>query len=307
MEIHFAPIQGHTDRIYRVAFRKFFGGLDSFYTPFVRVERGGIRNKDIRELADGVSEADLVPQIMAAKADEFRFLVDKVSEYGYRRIDINMGCPFPMITGAGKGAAMLANPVAVQNVLNCVYEFPDIEFSLKVRLGYDSCCELLELIPYLNRLPLAHLTVHPRMAKEQYKGEVHIDHFAKIYDSCTLPLIYNGDLRSVADIERIVERFPKLKGVMIGRGLLENPMLAEGYLLGMDVDNRELRIKVQKFHALLLEAYGAVLQGERQLLIKMQSIWDYLRIPNADERCLKKMRKCSSLVKYLGLLGEYLK
>ena len=162
-------------------------------------------------------------------------------------------------------------------------------------------------MPYLNTLPLRHLTVHPRTAKQQYKGEVYIDEFAKIYDYSTLALIYNGDLKSVADIKRIVELFPNLKGVMIGRGLLENPMLAEVYMSGMALDIQEFRSRVQKFHALLLDEYSAVLQGERQLLTKMQTIWEYLRIPDADERCLKKMRKCTSLPKYLGLVGEYLK
>ncbi len=307
MEIHFAPIQGHTDRIYREAFRKIFGGLDSFYTPFVRVERGEIRNKDLRELAGGMSEVNLVPQIMAGSAEEFRFLVGKVSEYGYRRIDINMGCPFPLITGSGRGAAMVANPVAAQNVLNCVSEFPDIEFSLKVRLGYDSCSELLELIPYLNSLPLVHLTVHPRTAKEQYKGEVHIDQFSKIYESCTLPLIYNGELKSVADIQQIVSQFPNLKGIMLGRGLLENPMLAESYVVECEAKKADFQQRVVRFHRELLERYSAVLQGEHQILKRMQSMWEYLRNPNGDERILKKLKKCTSMPKYLGLVAEYLK
>lgn len=307
MEVHFAPIQGHTDTIYRAAFRKFFGGLDSFYTPFVRVERGAIRNKDLRELESGVNEQNLVPQIMAGNAQEFRLLVERVAEYGYRRIDINMGCPFPMITGSGKGAGILVKPDKVKEVLDCVAEFPEIEFSLKVRVGYDSVEQLRALMPYLNTLPLRHLTVHPRTAKQQYKGEVYIDEFAKIYECSTLPLIYNGDLKSVADIKRIVELFPNLKGVMIGRGLLENPMIAEEYMSGMVLDIQEFRSRVQKFHAFLLDGYGAVLQGGCQLLTKMQTIWEYLRIPDADERCLKKMRKCTSLPKYLGLVGEYLK
>lgn len=307
MEIHFAPIQGHTDTIYREAFRKFFGGLDSFYTPFIRVDRGAIRNKDLRELENGVNEQNLVPQIMAGNAQELRLLVERVAEYGYRRIDINMGCPFPMLTGAGKGAGILAKPEKVKEVLDCIKEFSALEFSLKVRLGYESCSNLFELMPYLNTLPLRHLTVHPRTAKQQYKGEVHIDEFAKIYECSTLPLIYNGDLKSVADIARIVSDFPNLKGIMIGRGLLENPMLAEEYMSGIGHDIQEFRSRVQKFHSQLLDAYGAVLQDERQLLTKMQTLWEYLRIAEADERSLKKMRKCTSLPKYLGLVGEYLK
>ncbi|MBP3419542.1 MAG: tRNA-dihydrouridine synthase family protein [Marinifilaceae bacterium] len=307
MEIHFAPIQGHTDTIYREAFRKFFGGLDSFYTPFIRVERGAIRNKDLRELENGVNEQNLVPQIMAGNAQELRLLVERVAEYGYRHIDINMGCPFPMITGAGKGAGILAKPEKVKEVLDCIKEFSGLEFSLKVRLGYESCSNLFELIPYLNTLPLRHLTVHPRTAKQQYKGEVHIDEFAKIYECSTLPLIYNGDLKSVADIARIVSDFPNLKGIMIGRGLLENPMLAENYLFGDEVQSADFKQRVVKFHGELLERYSGVLQGEHQILKRMQSLWEYLRNPNGDERILKKLKKCTSMPKYLGMVAEYLK
>ncbi len=307
MEIHFAPIQGHTDTIYREAFRKFFGGLDSFYTPFIRVERGAIRNKDLRELENGVNEQNLVPQIMAGNAQELRLLVERVAEYGYRRIDINMGCPFPMITGAGKGAGILAKPEKVKEVLDCIKEFSGLEFSLKVRLGYESCSNLFELISYLNTLPLRHLTVHPRTAKQQYKGEVHIDEFAKIYECSTLPLIYNGDLKSVADIEWIVSDFPNLKGIMIGRGLLENPMLAENYLFGDEVQSADFKQRVVKFHGELLERYSGVFQGEHQILKRMQSLWEYLRNPNGDERILKKLKKCTSMPKYLGMVAEYLK
>lgn len=308
MEIHFAPIQGHTDTIYRAAFRKFFGGLGYFYTPFVRVERGVIRNKDLRELESGIGEGlDLIPQIIAGSAEEFRFLVNAVSRYGYRHIDVNMGCPFPLITGAGKGAGILAKPDKVKEVLDRIAEFPEIEFSLKVRVGYDSVEQLRALMPYLNTLPLRHLTVHPRTAKQQYKGEVYIDEFAKIYDCSTLALIYNGDLKSVADIKRIVELFPNLKGVMIGRGLLENPMLAENYLFGDEVQSADFKQRVVKFHGELLERYSGVLQGEHQILKRMQSLWEYLRNPNGDERILKKLKKCTSMPKYLGMVAEYLK
>lgn len=307
MEIHFAPIQGHTDKIYREAFRKFFGGLDSFYTPFIRVERGSIRNKDLRELAGGESEPDLVPQIMAGNPQEFRLLVEKVAAYGYKRIDINMGCPFPLITGSGRGAAMLANPDKMRNVLDCIAEFPDIQFSLKVRIGYDSLGQLADLMPYLNRLPLEHLTVHPRTSKQQYKGQVDIEEFAKIYEQCKLPLIYNGDLKSVTDIEQIVSRFPNLKGIMLGRGLLENPILAENYLFGDEVQSADFKQRVVKFHGELLERYSGVLQGEHQILRRMQSLWEYLKNPNGDERILKKLKKCTSMPKYLGMVAEYLK
>ena len=62
MEIHFAPLQGYTDSIFRKLHTEIFGGVDKYYTPFIRVERGDFRKKDIRELPDE-TELCTIPQI----------------------------------------------------------------------------------------------------------------------------------------------------------------------------------------------------------------------------------------------------
>ena len=49
--IHFAPLQGYTDSVYREAHTRVFGGVDTYYTPFVRIEKGGFRNKDLKDIA----------------------------------------------------------------------------------------------------------------------------------------------------------------------------------------------------------------------------------------------------------------
>ena len=76
-----------------------------YYTPFVRLEKGEIRNKDKRELLPaGNIVSRLIPQIVAAEPDEFRILVEQISGWGYREIDLNMGCPFPLIVNRRKGS-----------------------------------------------------------------------------------------------------------------------------------------------------------------------------------------------------------
>ena len=103
--IHFSPLQGYTDRIYRNAFAHYFGGVEVYYTPFIRVEKGALRKRDLRDIEPETNTvADLIPQILPGSADEFRLLTDAVGEKGYRQIDINLGCPFPMIAGKHKGA-----------------------------------------------------------------------------------------------------------------------------------------------------------------------------------------------------------
>lgn len=89
--IHFAPLQGYTDSVYREAHTRVFGGVDTYYTPFVRIEKGGFRNKDLKDIAcDRNRQVHVVPQLIASTPDEFRSIVRLFQENGYREADINL-------------------------------------------------------------------------------------------------------------------------------------------------------------------------------------------------------------------------
>ena len=84
--IHFAPLQGYTDSVYREAHTRVFGGVDTYYTPFVRIEKGGFRNKDLKDIAcDRNRQVHVVPQLIASTPDEFRPIVRLFQENGYRK------------------------------------------------------------------------------------------------------------------------------------------------------------------------------------------------------------------------------
>ena len=192
--IHFAPLQGYTDSVYREAHAQIFGGVETYYTPFVRLEKTGFRNKELRDLVpEANTSASLVPQMIAASPEEFRRIAGLFRESGYRRADINLGCPFPMQARQHRGAGILPYPDEVKVLLETIFEFPEIQFSVKLRLGWDSPEEAQALLPFLNGLPLTHLTLHPRIGTQQYKGKTDLSAFSRFYDSCTLPLFYNGD------------------------------------------------------------------------------------------------------------------
>ena len=90
--LYAAPLQGFTELAWRNAHAQVFGGIDAYYTPFVRLEKGEIRNKDKRELLPaGNTVSRLIPQIVAAEPDEFRMLVEQISGWGYREIDLYLG------------------------------------------------------------------------------------------------------------------------------------------------------------------------------------------------------------------------
>ena len=106
-----APLQGVTDNVWRMAQHEVFGGVDAYYSPFMRVEHGEVRRKDLRDVdPDRNAGITLIPQILACQPDHALMMVDALQQKGYRRIDINLGCPFPPIALHRKGSGILAYP-----------------------------------------------------------------------------------------------------------------------------------------------------------------------------------------------------
>ena len=150
LKIYMAPLQGLTEAPYRNAFEKHFGGVDVYYTPFIRWEHGGLRRKDVRDLhPDANKVGHLVPQIIAASAEEAEQILAQVVPYGYQEVDLNMGCAFPMLVKKGKGCGLLPEPERVRGLLQVVKRYPDISFSVKMRLGYENAAECMELLSVL--------------------------------------------------------------------------------------------------------------------------------------------------------------
>ena len=101
-----APLQGYTDSAWRTAHSAVFGGIDTYYSPFLRVFHGAIKGlADVSpERNAGVS---LVPQVLAGRPEDTVHIVEALKKSGYRRIDINMGCPFPPVVKHRQGAGLL--------------------------------------------------------------------------------------------------------------------------------------------------------------------------------------------------------
>lgn len=299
LPIHFAPLQGYTEAIYRNAHATCFGGVDTYYTPFVRLEKGNFRNKDKREIdAENNHVPHLVPQLLASSAEKAETILSLFIEKGYKEIDINLGCPFPLLAKRHNGSGILPYPEEVEALLSIVKKYPQISFSIKMRLGWENPDECIQLAPFLNELPLRQITMHPRLGKQQYKGEVNLEGFATFQNICKHPLIYNGDINSVEEIQVIKDQFPSLAGIMIGRGLLANPALALEYKSGEKLSSDEMAKKIREMHAIVYQQYEQQLNGgDMQLVNKMKSFWEYL-LPGADKKSLKAIHKSNRIDKY---------
>ncbi|WP_195333205.1 tRNA-dihydrouridine synthase family protein [Bacteroides salyersiae] len=304
LPIYFAPLQGYTEAVYRNAHAAIFGGIKSYYTPFLRFERGVFRNKDIRDIEPENNEiSQLVPQLIGHEKEKVEAILSLFIKKGYKEVDINMGCPFPILAKRHNGSGILPFPEEVEKLLGIVHKYPEIDFSVKMRLGWENTNECLNLLPIMNALPLKHITMHPRLGKQQYKGNVDMEEFAAFAKACRHPLIYNGDIKNAEDIERIHSRFPSLAGIMIGRGLLANPALAIEYKEKKHLSAEDMKEKLFAAHKIVLAGYEKRLQGgEDQLLNKMKTFWEYLE-PQIGHKVWKAIHKSTNLTKYNAAIG----
>lgn len=307
-KIEFAPLQGYTDAIYRTMHNKVFGGINSYYSPFIRLEKGEVRQKDIKDiLPENNENINLVPQIIVNSNEEFLKLTESVSNLGYKRIDINMGCPFPLQTKKGRGAALLQNTKHLEDIVESINSINDIDFSIKMRLGMDSAEDAKGALEIINKAKLHHLTIHPRIAKQQYKGEIDYQTFDYIYQNCLHPIIYNGDILSQEDIYNIINIYPKIEGIMIGRGLLAKPYLAMELNKTIRLSVSERLSMIMKLHDAIYDHYSSVMQGEHQLLLKMKTFWEYLD-EEIGKKPYKAIKKSVNIKKYelaIRLIGSY--
>jgi len=293
-KIEFAPVQGYTDFIYRRVHEMFFKGIESYYTPFQRIPQ---RNKDKKDVAPEHNDlSKIVPQVIGGDAEEMSFLLNYLNNLGYKRADINFGCSFKMITNRGRGAGCFKDIKKFRTLLN----FPKgMDISLKMRLGWDQSSQILEILPYINDAKLHSVIVHARIGIQEYKGDVDMEAFEKVYQNCTHPLFYNGDIKTIDNANKVLMQFPNLSGLMIGRGLLEDPALAFKILHHKDND-RTLDFSgiYKSFHDELLKEYSDYLEGgDAQILQKMKTLWDYF-LPETDKKLLKKIKKCRKIEEY---------
>lgn len=294
------PFQGITDAPFRNVFKRHFGGIDKFYTPFFT----GIHKEDHAKNLQG-EEIDprcndvetLTPQILSTDAEEILRFAKQCKQLGYKEINLNMGCPFPRVANKKRGCGLLPYPDKVDAMLERVFEEIDIKFSVKCRLGYFSPEEIDAIIPIFNKFPLSELIIHPRIGKQLYKGEADVERFRSLIPYINAPLVYNGDIVSVGSFEKIREAVQPVNQFMLGRGLLANPFLAEEIQGGAYAPER-----AERLHNYVIDLYEDRLRhagGSPKVLGRMKELWSYLMYSFEEpQNVWRKIKKINALKEY---------
>ncbi|WP_024735357.1 tRNA dihydrouridine synthase [Enterocloster asparagiformis] len=299
MNLYFAPMEGLTGYVYRNAHRACFGGVDKYFTPFLSPNQNhrftAKEEKDV--LPEHNEGIPLVPQILTNRAEDFIWAAGEMKARGYREVNLNLGCPSGTVVSKYKGAGFLARQEALNRFLDQIFQEVDLEISVKTRIGIAAPEEFPELMEIFNRYPIRELIVHPRLRTDFYKNTPDRESFGYAVKESRASLCYNGDIFTEEAFRSAASRFPSVERVMLGRGLLANPALAERI---RGIEEAPLTAsRLAAFHRALYEGYRLAIPEERNVLFKMKEMWTYLicMFPEAD-RYGKKIKKAKSAGEY---------
>ncbi len=140
-------------------------------------------------------------------------------------IDVNLGCSAKTVTNRGAGAALLQTPQKIGQIISGLANALPVPVTAKIRLGWDDQSRnYLEVAHIIEESGAKLLAVHGRTKMQAYAGSADWEAIARIKQAASIPVIANGDVRTVADIDRI-SALTHCDGVMIGRGAIFNPWL----------------------------------------------------------------------------------
>lgn len=297
-KIYMAPMEGVTGFIYRNTFSRFFGGIDKYYTPFI--SPGEHKNFKSRELKDVLPEnnegLNVAVQMLTNNAELFIVTAHRMKDFGYKEVNLNLGCPSGTVVSKGKGSGFLSFPEKLDAFLDEIYNSladTGLDISVKTRLGRYEPDEFYELLDIYNKYPVSELIIHPRVQKDMYKNKPRMEFFDYAVKHSKNRLVYNGDICTVEDYGNIINAYPDVSAVMLGRGLISNPGLAKQIIDGKQIDKDTLRA----FYDALVAAYRAEIPDEKNVVFKIKENLFYLvNLFDDKDAYWKKIRKSDNLM-----------
>ncbi len=219
-----APMQDVTD----LAFMRLmgeYGGPDFYVTEYFRVTDTSILYPEIlRSITENDTGKPVVAQMIGNDIPSLIRIAKELQQHPVIAIDLNLGCPAPVVYRKCAGGGLLREPKRIDAILGALRDAIEIPFTVKTRIGFDDPAVFDELLPIFAKHEIDLLTVHGRTVKEMYRSEVHYDFIARAVESLPCPVIANGNVYSPENAAGIL-RQTRAAGLMIGRGAIRNPWL----------------------------------------------------------------------------------
>jgi len=221
-----APMQDVTDLpFWRLMSR--YGGADVYFTEYFRVYIGSHLDRSIlKSITNNPTGRPVVAQMIGNDIPALVRTARELQQHPIAAVDLNLGCPAPVVYRKCAGGGLLRNPGQVDAILGALRDAVGIQFSVKTRIGFDSPAVFDQLLPIFAKHSLDLLTVHARTVKEMYRSAVHYEFVSRAVEALLCPVLANGNIYSAHKAEEVL-RQTGAQGLMIGRGAIRNPWLFE--------------------------------------------------------------------------------
>ncbi|MBR5449305.1 MAG: tRNA dihydrouridine synthase DusB [Clostridia bacterium] len=235
-----APMAGYSDRAMRVIAAKY--GAEYTVTEMISAKAVTFGDKKTAALAAirldegrvGLQIFGSEPDVMARAAEVLSRAVEGDGFVPPVAIDINMGCPVNKIYGNGEGSALMRSPELIEKITRTVVAATPLPVTVKMRIGIDDAhVNAIECAAAAEAGGATMICMHGRTRVELYSGTVHRDVIRDVKKSLHIPLIANGDIKTVEDARSMLD-FTGADGIAIGRGTVGNPFLFSEILAMLD-------------------------------------------------------------------------
>jgi len=274
-----APMQEVTDGAFWTLVHN-YGGADVYWTEYFRVHSTSTPEKKILDaITRNTTGQPVIAQMIGNDVPELVRTAKFLQQFPVAAIDLNLGCPAPIVYRKCAGGGLLREPERIDAILGALRDAVQIKFTVKTRLGFASADEFDRLLSIFAKHSLDALTVHARTVAQMYRLPVHYDRIRQAVDTMRCPVIANGHVYSAAQAEELLRR-TGARGLMIGRGVIRSPWLFN-------------QIRQQ------LRGEAVTLPTGRDVANYIQRLWD-----SQTRGDLPEKSHCERMKKFLNYLGE---
>lgn len=303
-----APMQDVTD----LAFWKLiatYGGPDVYFTEYFRVHSTSSLDRHIlNSILENPGGKPVVAQMIGNDIPSLVRTAQELQRYPIAAVDLNLGCPAPVVYRKCAGGGLLRDPRHVDSILGALRAAVKIKFTVKTRIGFDSPEVYSELLPIFAKHALDLLTVHGRTVKEMYRSEVHYEYIARAVAALPCPVLANGNIYSPRKAEEVLE-ITGARGLMIGRGAIRNPWIFHQFRQ----HQRGEAVFVprgQDVLAYVRALYEAVCSPEVREAAQVQKMKKYMNYVGMGieptGQFLHRIRRVSDKAEFFGVCEEFL-
>jgi len=281
-----APMQDVTTlEFMRVIHR--YGGPEVYWTEYFRVHGDSRPEKWILDsITKNSTGRPVIAQLIGNDIQALVRNAKLLQQFPVAAIDLNLGCPAPVVYRKCAGGGLLREPQKIDAILGALRDAVTIPFTVKTRIGFESPAEFDALLALFAKHPIDLLTVHARTVTQMYRPGVRYDLIAQAVRELKCPVLANGNVFSAAQAKALLAE-TGVRGLMIGRGAIRNPWL---------FDQIRAELRGEKVN----------LPTGRHLLAYIHELWDNEITPGVKESAqVQRMKKFTNFIGE-GIEGKFL-